>query len=416
MKKYYFLIFFAVLVLKPFFVFAAEFVSDLTLSNEDIRFSTDSLIEGQNVKIYASITNLGTKDALGTVRFYDAKTGTQIDSDQPISVIAGKTDDVFVDWIPVHGTYSIQVIIDPWTSETDDSSNNNAIMSVSVDIDSDRDGTGDKQDIDDDNDGVQDSVDAFPTNPQESEDTDQDGVGNNADTNDDGDGVLDSEDAFPQDVSETFDTDQDGVGDNADTDDDNDGISDTDEAVKGTDVLRADSDSDGVSDKSDPFPTDATENRDFDRDDIGDTQDADDDNDGLLDEEDSNDENKGPEIVVSDVPSVVSKGTEITLSAANTIDPDGNIQFLEWAVYHGTLKDKNDENVATRSRNAVFSTILDKPGLYTIQLTAIDDKGESRLKVFEVRVRGIGLYWFLGIALALVIIFSYTRIRIPKKS
>ena len=46
-------------------------------------------------------------------------------------------------------------------------------------------------------------------------------------TDSDGDGVVDTVDAFPSDPNEWADYDEDGVGDNADTDDDNDGLADT---------------------------------------------------------------------------------------------------------------------------------------------------------------------------------------------
>ena len=55
--------------------------------------------------------------------------------------------------------------------------------------------------IDSDNDGVDDGLDAFPDDENESVDTDGDGIGNNADTDDDNDGVLDENDAFPLDSS-----------------------------------------------------------------------------------------------------------------------------------------------------------------------------------------------------------------------
>jgi hypothetical protein len=56
---------------------------------------------------------------------------------------------------------------------------------------------GDDADTDDDGDGVQDPVDAFPLNPNESADTDGDGLGNSADTNDDGDTIPDAADGYP---------------------------------------------------------------------------------------------------------------------------------------------------------------------------------------------------------------------------
>ena len=43
----------------------------------------------------------------------------------------------------------------------------------------------------------------------------------------DGDGVNDNIDAFPTDASESVDTDSDGIGNNADIDDDNDGFAKT---------------------------------------------------------------------------------------------------------------------------------------------------------------------------------------------
>jgi hypothetical protein len=115
-----------------------------------------------------------------------------------------------------------------------------------------------------DSDGASNTLDHFPSDPQESLDTDSDGVGNNADPDDDNDGVVDDKDAFSLDFSETTDTDSDGIGNNADTDDDNDGV---------------------VDDK-DAFPLDFSETTDTDSDGIGNNADPDDDNDGEVDGED----------------------------------------------------------------------------------------------------------------------------------
>lgn len=79
------------------------------------------------------------------------------------------------------------------------------------------------------------SLDAFPSDPNETQDTDNDGVGDNAD-------------AFPSDSNETQDTDGDGVGNNTDLDDDGDGLSDADEASNGTDPLKSDTDGDSLTD------------------------------------------------------------------------------------------------------------------------------------------------------------------------
>ncbi|MGI9276092.1 MAG: hypothetical protein ACR2PT_14780 [Endozoicomonas sp.] len=209
--------------------------------------------------------------------------------------------------------------------------NNDVDLVNPDDKDNDEDGIGNKQDPDDDNDGltdaeeksvgtdpfvadtdgdkVNDKLDAFPLDHEESTDTDADGIGNNADPDDDNDGLTDAEeselqtnplksdsdddgvndkiDAFPLNSDESVDTDGDGTGNNADTDDDNDGLSDAEEGELQTNPLKADSDDDGVNDKEDTFPLDTTETVDSDNDGTGNNADTDDDNDGLSDEEES---------------------------------------------------------------------------------------------------------------------------------
>lgn len=102
---------------------------------------------------------------------------------------------------------------------------------------------------DSDGDGVNDDVDAFPNDPNETHDTDNDGVGDNAD-------------AFPSDPSEHVDSDGDGIGDNEDL-------------YPNDPTETKDSDGDGVGDNADVFPNDPTENKDSDGDGIGDNADPD---------------------------------------------------------------------------------------------------------------------------------------------
>ena len=123
---------------------------------------------------------------------------------------------------------------------------------------------------DSDNDGVNDGLDAFPTDTTESVDTDGDGIGNNADDDDDGDGVLDVDDAFPLDASETIDTDGDGIGNNADTDDDGDGVDDIYDAFPLDPTEDKDTDGDGLGDNADVFPEDDRYTSDSDSDGIAD--------------------------------------------------------------------------------------------------------------------------------------------------
>jgi len=105
---------------------------------------------------------------------------------------------------------------------------------------------------DSDNDGTPDSVDAFPTDPDETVDTDNNGIGNNADPDDDGDGVDDEEEDFPLDPAETADSDGDGIGDNADPDDDDDGVDDTNDDFPTDPTETNDDDGDGIGDNADP--------------------------------------------------------------------------------------------------------------------------------------------------------------------
>lgn len=80
---------------------------------------------------------------------------------------------------------------------------------------------------DSDGDQVNDDVDAFPLNPNESVDADGDGLGDaNEDSDDDNDGVEDTEDRCPNDPLAYLNTDNDSECDFYDLDDDNDGISD----------------------------------------------------------------------------------------------------------------------------------------------------------------------------------------------
>ena len=102
---------------------------------------------------------------------------------------------------------------------------------------------------DTDGDGVNNAEDAFPYDPDESNDLDEDGVGDNSDPDDDGDSINDADDAFPSDGSEWLDTDADGTGDNADSDDDNDGVDDYQDMFPKDDRGSADSDGDGLPNK-----------------------------------------------------------------------------------------------------------------------------------------------------------------------
>jgi formylglycine-generating enzyme required for sulfatase activity len=113
-------------------------------------------------------------------------------------------------------------------------------------VDTDEDGTLDKDDLDSDGDGISDSVEAGDEDGSTPPvDTDFDGVPDYLDTDSDGDGFSDSEEAAGVPPA---DTDGDLVPDYIDTDSDGDGLLDIEEAEYGTDPTLVDSDGDWVSD------------------------------------------------------------------------------------------------------------------------------------------------------------------------
>lgn len=376
----------------------AAFNGDISINSTDISFSNNNFLEGRTVRIYATAKNNTTEDLLGVVRFYDNK--DQIGGDQAISIFAGKSDGVFIDWTPSSGQHQIAVKIFPWSPDIDDPSNNWIVSDVFVPADTDRDGVPNTSDDDDDSDGVKDSQDFKPLDPKEQTDTDGDGKGNNADDDDDNDGVPDTADDLPLDNQETTDTDKDGIGNIADTDDDNDGLSDNDEDILNTNPVKVDTDDDGVNDKQDAFALNSLETKDTDKDSIGNNADTDDDNDGILDNEDPFTENKGPIIKALDKEITSDILEEHTFDASQSYDEDGEILSYIWEIDGKTLEG-----------NAITYR-FDKLGEHEVKLTVTDDKGESRSANFIVSVLNLSFYKQIGsflliLLLALITYFKY---------
>lgn len=209
--------------------------SDLSISDTDITFSKDKIFDGDNVRVYARVFNTGDMDVTGSVVFMLNK--KQLGQAQPISLKTNTYDDVFVDWQVSTGTYNITAKISG-TQPNDQNADNNIAEKKDffVDLDTDRDGIGNKDDTDIDNDGLTNDQEAsLGTNP------------NKADS--DGDGINDNIDAFPLDPAEWHDTNNNGIGDNTDPDADGDGLMNEDEVkIYGTSPLSFDSDGDGVND------------------------------------------------------------------------------------------------------------------------------------------------------------------------
>lgn len=334
-------------------VLAQAFYKDLSISSEDVRFE-ENVLRGKKVRLYVTVHNNSHFDLSGVVKFYNEKTSSFIGPDQPVSILAQKTDDVFIDWpAELVGVHPIAIRVVPWDAEGDDPLNNKLTKNLTVDIDSDGDGVSNSFDSDDDNDGIQDVNDAFPFDPSESKDTDGDGIGNNKDADDDGDFVLDAEDAFPLDPNEVKDTDNDGTGDS-----------------------------------SDSFPYDAGEWLDSDGDGIGDNEDTDDQNHGPI-----------PFIQMSETKVQVGKG--LTFNALKSKDPDGQVTDYEW--------DFGDGIVET---GVIVEHVFESPGEHIVTLKVTDNQGESREQQVQIKV---GLSWWLIplIILAALALIAFLGLFIP---
>lgn len=413
MKKLFWLAGIFIFFLLPFSALA--FSEDLVLSANNVSFSAGSFLEGKTIRIYANVTNPSSRDLRGVVKFLNQD--GQIKEDQPVSVLAGKDDSVFVDWAPSPGEHNIKIIIIPFEKEQDNPANNTVEKSITVFADTDRDGIANKDDPDDDNDGASDEADAFPLDKKEQLDSDGDQIGNNADPDDDNDGAKDADDALPLNPNETIDTDKDGIGDNEDTDDDGDGVPDVDEIKQGSDPLKTDTDGDAINDKEDGWPNDPKLGRDFDKDKIPDTTDNDADNDGVPKNLDVNDTNLPPVVIITSgelsAKKILAPNEIVEFETTKTLDPEGGKLTTVWTIDGAETKEKT-----VKDQNLKIS--FPKTGFHTITAIVTDDKQEISRKTFTVLVAPPYLPWiFIGILflifiLAIFFIFSYSKRRVPK--
>lgn len=372
---------------------------ELALPASGVVFSNSSPLEGDTVRIRATVNNLSSLDLLGTVRIL--ANGKSVGGDQAISALAKNSDDVFVDWTPAsYGTYEIHVQVIPWDASGDDPSNNSVKKSIFIDQDTDRDNIPNNSDPDDDNDGVADADDSFPLNRSESLDSDGDGKGNNEDTDDDNDGHLDVDDQLPLNPQYYKDLDKDGLADEIDEDIDGDGLLNTAETT--TDPQKWDTDGDGVNDKEDAFPTDASESKDKDRDGLGDSKDSDRDGDGTPNDQDISPDNSAPVIGLDDQSIWTNLGTLLELSS-ETSDAESDPLTFTWTVNGEVLSEEN------------LKKSFAEPGIYLASLEVKDSQGQ--VDRFEFQIRVLGYTFYLGlflmilslIALAFHIIRHYNR-------
>lgn len=184
--------FFFAIICAPLSAFGAEQppLVNIGFIPNNIWYSEYPFFAGENVRIYTIVFNSGKGDLLGTISFSD---GAKILGTKDFSVSGGgKTQDVWIDWVPERGEHTISAVI------------------TSARI----------------------SRAGQPDEPVE----------------------LAYRESGAQKSFADSDNDRDRIGDMQDMDDDNDGILDTDEITQKTDPLRADTDGDGISDKNDDLP------------------------------------------------------------------------------------------------------------------------------------------------------------------
>lgn len=145
MKKYFIQILLSAILfgflIFPIFAFAK---TDLSIADTDITLSSENIVEGQVVRVYARIFNNGTTDVYGFVMFYG--NNKELGQPQPISVRANNYDDVFIDWTAMAGTFNIQAKIIN-TNLTDENLSNNTVdkKNIIVEKDVNKNGIADNQ-------------------------------------------------------------------------------------------------------------------------------------------------------------------------------------------------------------------------------------------------------------------------------
>jgi hypothetical protein len=201
MKRLFFLALFF-LVLVPCSVKAVT--SDLSITQEGIEFSKETLISGDTIRIYAVVTNVGDVDVSGYVSF--SQGSLPIGDSQIISVRVGSVpEEVFVDFVVPSGAFNIRAEIRGTDPVDSNSANNLAITRLLTPIQ------------DDDRDGVENDTDNCPSVENSDQvDTDLDGLGDVCDDDDDGDGVTDAVEREIETDPKKTDTDADGLSDNVD--------------------------------------------------------------------------------------------------------------------------------------------------------------------------------------------------------
>ncbi len=156
MRQAFFL--FALFILFPTIAFSSELNAGFV---QGLWYSSEPVFDGIPTRIYVAVRNNTSHDLTGTVRFAD--NGRRIGSSD-ISALSGRLVEAWVDWTPSYGEHTITAQVTNATlhiigggTETLDIAGVIEEDILTIDYDTDRDGTGDANDTDDDNDGVSDT-------------------------------------------------------------------------------------------------------------------------------------------------------------------------------------------------------------------------------------------------------------------
>lgn len=235
------------------------------LVNQSLWISKTNAFAGDKVKIYTVVVNNDFTSLSAEVVFF--ADGVHIGSDFISKLAFEQAEQVSIDYALKEGDQVLEArLINIQATDSGGQSatfsqeqikNYQATRSFTIDLDTDGDDVGNKEDTDDDNDALSDSDEGVrgtdPLKPDTDNDTLSDKKEVDAGTDplkadSDGDGKKDGEDVFPTNSEEWADADGDGIGDNSDNDDDNDGLSDPDEVAFQSDPRNPDTDGDGLTD------------------------------------------------------------------------------------------------------------------------------------------------------------------------
>ena len=153
---------------------SAGFVQD------NLWFSKNVFFAGENIKIHTTIFNNSANNVSGKIKFMD---GNNDIGDKDFSLKSSYSKDIWTEWKATYGKHDIYAVINfttkPSSKQNVVSENSTGRRIRYVDLDTDGDGVGNKEDADDDNDGLTDKKElelgTDPLNPDSDGDTIKDG-------------------------------------------------------------------------------------------------------------------------------------------------------------------------------------------------------------------------------------------------